>query len=228
MPIVEDEMEGMGSNIRICVNGKEPEVVESGGRNFFTLRLDRSGISPYRIKILENLCCQALLPMHFVREDEKLHAYYDFGGCLQLKDIFPEWKKSRKNLATEMIGAVAAAAGCLVLAENYLFCCEDFLLHPDTVFVRVNTGRVKLAYIPEAAASTGLSVRFAHFVRNTAEILGDEQWAVYAEEIYRRIASCNESMSGIEKILQEKSREICSSRWPEKSALRPEAEEKLL
>jgi len=218
-------MEGVmvktGNTTTIYINGKEGHVIEAGGRRFFTFALDENQIAPYQVKILENSRCRALLPMHFVRERGKFHAYYDFGGFLQLKDIVAEWKRERTTLASEMIGTVAAVAGCLVSAENYLFSCEDFCLHSDTVFVGLNTGLVRLAYVPEEPNHAGVSNRFADFVRDTAMISGDEQWKVYAEEIYRKITSCNESLSGIEKILQDKSYEIYTNSWPEISALRP-------
>ena len=138
-----------GNTTTIYINGKEGHVIEAGGRRFFTFALDENQIAPYQVKILENSRCRALLPMHFVRERGKFHAYYDFGGFLQLKDIVAEWKRERTTLASEMIGTVAAVAGCLVSAENYLFSCEDFCLHSDTVFVGLITGLVRLAYVPK-------------------------------------------------------------------------------
>lgn len=221
-------MEKAESRKRVCINGNETEIIESGGRSFFALKFDESRIPLYRIKMLENLHCSGLLPMHFLREGQSLHAYYDFGGFLQLKDMVREWAKKGKNLAVEMAETVAALARCLLLAENYLFFCEDFLLHPDVVFVHVHTGQVKLAYVPEDPVSMRITGKFAGLVRDTAETAGDEQWAAYAGEIYRRIINSNVPLSGIEKILRDVSHDIYSNNWPERSALRPADEADML
>ena len=147
---------------------------------------------------------------------------------LQLKDMVGEWAKKGKNLAIEMAETVAALAIGASFGGKLSVFCEDFLLHPDVVFVHVHTGQVKLAYVPEDPVSMRITGKFAGLVRDTAETAGDEQWAAYAGEIYRRIINSNVPLSGIEKILRDVSHDIYSNNWPERSALRPADEADML
>ncbi len=204
----------------IIVNGVEAEILESGGRYFFSILLDDRSIPRYRRMVLENLCCHSLLPMHFVHQNGKLRAYYDFGGFVQLKEIFGYWKGSGKYMALETAETLSAVLACVLSAENYLFCAGDFFINSHTIFIRPGNGEVKLAYIPDTENTVPPSIKFTDLVLKTAELCCDEQWSVYANEIWRRIRECNESMIGIQKIMQEKGREIYAGTWPEKEVLR--------
>jgi len=213
-------MEGERNRSSILISGIEAEVIESGGRRFFSLLLEESQIPKYRRKILENRDCRQLLPMQFICEQSKLRACYDYGGFLQLKAMYREWRKDGINLASENLATIVSVTTTIMSAENYLFSCEDLSLHADTIFISPASGEVRLAYIPEPNRPKCISVKIASLILETVRLTCDEQWTVYGEEAYARIMSCNESMSGIEKILLDKGREMCGKGWPEKLEMR--------
>ncbi|MFA7660284.1 MAG: DUF6382 domain-containing protein [Anaerovoracaceae bacterium] len=220
VPIAAVDMEGERNRSSILISGIEAEVIESGGRRFFSLLLEESQIPKYRRKILENRDCRQLLPMQFICEQNKLRACYDYGGFLQLKAMYREWRKDGINLALENLATIVSVTASIMSAENYLFSCEDLSLHADTIFISPASGEVRLAYIPEPQTPESISVKIASLILETVQLTSDEQWTVYGEEVCDRIMSCNESMSGIEKILLDKGREISGKGWPEKSEMR--------
>ena len=224
VPIAAVDMEGERKRSSIWINGIEAEVIESGGRRFFSLLLEESQIPEYQRRILENRCCPQLLQVHFICEPSKMRACYDYGGLTQLKAKYQEWRRDGKNLASENLSIIVSVAGSIISAENYLFSCEDLLLHMDSIFICPDTGEVRLAYIPETQNHKSPSFKIASLIQETVQLACDEQWTAYGEEVYDRILSCNESMSGIKKILLDKGREICGNGWPQKSEMRQIAE----
>ena len=88
-------MEKAESRKRVCIKGNETEIIQFGGGSFFALKFDESRIPLYRIKMLENLHCGGLLPMHFLREEQGLHVYLISRFC-KLKDMVGEWPKKGK------------------------------------------------------------------------------------------------------------------------------------
>ena len=62
-------MEKAESRKRVCIKGNETEIIQFGGGSFFALKFDESRIPLYRIKMLENLHCGGLLPMHFLQKN---------------------------------------------------------------------------------------------------------------------------------------------------------------
>ena len=220
VPIAEVDMEGKRNGGSLCINGIVRDAYESGGRRFFSLLMEESQIPQYRRRVLENRCCQQLLPVHIIREKGKLRVFYDHGGFIQLKDIYKEWRRSGINLASKNITTVVSVVSAVISAENYLFSCEELSLHMDTVFIRPDTGEVRLAYIPETQDHLSVTDKIASLIKQMIQVTCDEQWTVYGEEMYDKILSCNDSISGIEKLLLEKGREICRIEWPEKSEMR--------
>lgn len=220
VPIAAVDMGRERNRSFISINGIEAEVIESGGRRFFSLLLEESQIPKYRRIILENRSCSQLLPVQFICEQNKLRACYDYGGFLQLKAMYREWRKDGINLALENLATIVSVTASIMSAENYLFSCEDLSLHADTIFISPASGEVRLAYIPEPQTPESISVKIASLILETVQLTSDEQWTVYGEEVCDRIMSCNESMSGIEKILLDKGREISGKGWPEKSEMR--------
>ncbi len=206
----------------ITIDGAKREIIESGGRRFFTLLLNRSEIPQYRRRALENMRSRDFLSMRFVGEGDLLRAYYDFSGCIQLKYAYETWKKDGRDLASESIAVISAALRSLVAAEKHLFCRGDFRMNTDSIFIRPCIGDIRLAYIPEVKQGHAghASSPLTPLIMDTVRIACDEQWSIYGEEICERIVSCNEPVSAIEKILNDKGRQICRSQWPEKSELR--------
>lgn len=204
----------------IVINGEEAEIIESNGRRFFTHVIDRDLIPSFCATVLENCCCPYLLPMYFIHGSDKLCGYYDFGGYIQLKNAFETWKNRRKNIASEIVEVMIAVVRAVISAENHLFEYSSSVINTDTIFIRINTGEVKLAYIPEKESRYLISDKLLSLITDTAKIACDEQWDIYADEMTEWIISCNESVSGIEKKLLEKGREICGYQWPQKEELR--------
>ena len=148
-------------------------------------------------------------------EENNLDTYIEVDGGIN---------KDTVNLVKEAGADIIVAGSAIISAENYLFSCEDLLLHMDSIFICPDTGEVRLAYIPETQNHKSPSFKIASLIQETVQLACDEQWTAYGEEVYDRILSCNESMSGIKKILLDKGREICGNGWPQKSEMRQIAE----
>ena len=128
-------------------------------------------------------------------------------------------------MTIESIKAITSIIRCSLSIENYLFISGGYRLHEDSVFVNPGTGEIKLAYIPEEedVYSKNKSVeKLAGLIERMAELAGDDQWNIYAEEIVGKLLYGGDSISTIERKLHNKGREIWLKGWPERGELRLE------
>lgn len=206
----------------IVIKNRKTDIVESHGKSFFTLLLDKDVMPDYHKVILANGICPALLPMHFINSSKGLQAHYEYSGYVQLKDIYGRWRMDGKNIAIESIEMIFSVISGILSIENFLFRTKGYRLHADSIFVRPDRKEIKLAFIPEKESAEQLSSRLAMLIEDTAKIAEDEQWNIYSSEIQNKILSGEDSLSIIEKKLHQVGERITYCDWPEKRALRKE------
>lgn len=203
----------------IKMPGKRIDFIESCGRNYFAMLYRGDDIPSYCETVLTNGICEKLLPMRFIRTYEGLYLHYEYGGFVQLKDVFRHWRQEGKNISIEMIEILISILKCINAIENHLFKTSGYSLITDTVFVNPETAMVKMAYVPEETDSL-LSQSFILLMEELRILAEDDQWNHYAKEIAEKTLLSGDSLMIIERKLVKKAREIISREWPAKEMLR--------
>ena len=200
----------------------EGVIQEIGGRRKFRIPYVKGEIPTFQRKVLEEGLCKQLLEMHFLREEGLEWVFYDFNGFLQFNSIFSQWIEQRKNIALETSRILFAVAQCVMNAENYLLSPEAFSLHVDTVFINPITGETRLAYIPGIPHCATTSGCMIELLSVTEQLSTDDEWEAYGKEIRNEILMNNLGLLEIVKCFSDKSREMYSRQWPDKSLVRQE------
>ena len=93
--------------------------------------------------------CDYLLPMIFLGEGSEQVAYYDCRGLSPLS----RYKIDRTEDAFYILEKVLIIMSCVV---EYLIDPEKVMLTTDTIFFNVETGEIKIAYVPSIEVSASL------------------------------------------------------------------------
>lgn len=205
----------------IVIDNKMAEIIQMDGRLFFCLDLHSSCIKDYQRKAIVNHISPFFMAMRFLdKHQDMMSCYYDFGGYIQLKNMYRLWKEKNENLALQSIGILSATMGAINSIENYLFTSKGFFINEDVIFINNHTGRVKLAFVPETEKESSIYKKLDQLISYTVEEAGDEQWNYYSSRILEKISTQSESPEELKKKLKELGREASGLCWPKKSALR--------
>lgn len=197
-------MDPILTNISIC--DKKALITQHNGRVFFVLPIEKDTISDYQKKILESSICPDLIIMRFVTEGDRLWGYYDFGGYVKLNEAYQIWARARKNTALLSVEVILAIIRSILSIEDLLFVSDGWLIDMDTIFVRPDSGRIKLAYFP-IQNNIDRSFAIARLIKDTIPAASNQQWNFYADEIIECLNK-NESLAAVESKLREIGREL--------------------
>jgi hypothetical protein len=204
----------------IVIDNKMTEIIQLDGRLFFSLEVHPECIKDYQRRVFENHISPFFMTMRFLNNYQgMLSCYYDFGGYIQLKDMYRIWKEKDENLVSQSIGILLATMGAINSIENYLFTSRGFLINEDVIFINNHTGRVKLAFVPEPQSELSIYKKLDQLISYTVLEACNEEWNYYADKIQEIISAESESPRELEKKLKELGREASSLCWPKKSAL---------
>ncbi|MDO4553355.1 MAG: DUF6382 domain-containing protein, partial [Bacillota bacterium] len=117
-------------------------VEEAGGLKYLVLSCpEEKRPAPYKMKILREGLCPAVLPMRFLEQDGRLFFYYEQSGWMSL-----EQKLEREGAEPEkMLSLLQRLLRGLLQAEDMLLPAGDFPLTPADVFLK-ETSREKDCY----------------------------------------------------------------------------------
>ena len=100
---------------------------------------------PFEEEMLNHNVVPGILPMQTVRFGEGKMRRYSIDGCASLEETL----RGRKLSGTEFRRILASLFAGIAESKKYLLREESFVLRPDCIFLRTDTGEVELVYCPE-------------------------------------------------------------------------------
>ena len=197
-------------------------IEESAGRRKFQILMETE-VREYEKKMLCSGECRYAIPMHFITEDQKLKAFYDYTGYMQLKDYAGKKMKNENRLAedrklvADVLQIISEILDCVKGMENYLIFPERITVHPDAVFIDLNTGRTALAFCPNKSPELTLQNRIIGLVRDLSELFRSDEADQYLRKIEEFIAAKNPGLDGMISFLGSLQREVSYIYWNTKN-----------
>ncbi len=181
---------------------KTVRIEESAGRRKFQIIME-ADIREYEKKMLCSGQCLYAVPMHFISEDRRLHAFYDFTGYVQLTECIKRKLESytpgRENqkLITDLLHILSGILECVKGMENYLILPERISVHPDVVFVDMDTDRIKLAFYPNENLELSLQNRIAGLIQDLSGLFHSDEADQHLKKIEDFILMKNPGLDGM-------------------------------
>lgn len=205
-------------------------IEESAGRRRFQILME-SDIREYEKKMLCSGECRYAIPMHFIVEDHALKAVYDFTGFMQLKEYVrrkiqsdTSSRESHKPVA-DVLQILSGILECVKGMENYLILPERITVHPDVIFIDLNTGRAALAFCPNESPELTLQSRIIGLIRDLSGLLRSDEADQYLNKIEDFIITKNPGLDGMLSFLGSMEREVSYIFWNTKNFRRIEEQE---
>jgi hypothetical protein len=206
-----------------CVHmiDKNAVIEETAGKRSFRLKFECE-IKEYERKMLSSCDCPYILPMHFIREEGDLNAYYDFTGCIQLKEYIERNKSgtfsdSSKNQAVcTALAVMAGVLECIKELEGYLIFTERISTHTDVIFINAETGKVMLAFYPNQSGGIPLQKRIISLMEDMGGLYGDKETEMCFDRLIDLIRVKNPGLRGMITMLGTARREQRYIDWSSK------------
>lgn len=197
-------------------------IEESAGRRKFQVPYDVD-VREYEKKMLCSCECRYTIPMHFLTEDHKLKAFYDFTGSIQLKDyarrkIQNEYRSGEDHeRVADVLRILSEILECIKGMENYLIFPDRVTVHTDIVFIDMNTGRTALAFYPNESPEQDLQGRIGEMVSDLSGMFHSDEADQYLHRIEEFIAAKNPGLDGMIRYLESMRREAGYIYWNAKN-----------
>ena len=197
-------------------------IEESAGRRRFQIFMEAE-VREYEKKMLCSGECRYAIPMHFITEDHKLKACYDYTGYMQLKEYIGIKMKNEncsvedRKLVADVLLILSGILDCIKGMENYLIFPERITVHPDAVFIDLNTGRAALAFCPGKSHELTLQNRIIGLIRDLRELFCTDEADQYLRKIEEFIAAKNPGLDGMISFLGSMQREVNYIYWNTKN-----------
>ncbi len=191
---------------------KPGRIEESAGRRKLQICME-TDIRYYEKKMLCSGECLYTIPMHFITEDLALNAFYDFTGYVQLQECvkrkLQSYASGRENqkLITDLLDILSGVLECVKGMENYLILPERISVHPDVIFVDMDTGRIKLAFHPNENPELSLQSRITRLVHDLGGLFHSDEADRYLKKIDDFILIKNPGLDGMISFLGSMQRE---------------------
>ena len=111
--------------------------------------------------------CRDLLPMYFISSDDQHVAYYDCNG-------FAPLSRYRVDKTEDALFILEKVLIILSSAVEYLITPAKISLSTDTVFYNVETGEIKIAYVPVREEPAGSSKNLLRLIGQLKADVTDE------------------------------------------------------
>ena len=135
--------------------------------NDYTMCFREDSILDFERVMLSSGQCTDLLPMLFVNGDAKHVAYYDCKGFVPLS-------RYRVDRTEDALFILERVLIILSGAIEYLITPAKISLSTDTVFFNVETGEIKIAYVPVREEPAGTSKNLLRFIAQLKAEVMDE------------------------------------------------------
>ena len=135
-------------------------------KNEYRICLRDGAILDYEKVMLASGECSHLFPMFFIGAKAEQFAYYDCRGFTPLS----KYRIDRTEDAFFILEKVILIMSSVV---EYLISPSKLLLTTDTVFFNVETGEIKIAYVPVPEGSGGVRRNLLTFISQLKSDIGD-------------------------------------------------------
>lgn len=201
---------------------KEVFIEESAGKRKIFLIMEEK-IREYEKRMISDSGCPFTLPMHFISDDETRKVYYDFTGFIQLEEYIKRKattvrsdRESEKTIF-DALDVLTKILECLKGMESYLFFPERISIHPDSIFINLNDGRIAFAFYPNEKMEMPLQSRVIEIVDAINGLYGDVETEQFLEKFKDYIYMKNPGLDGMIGNLGILQREVSYIFWNTKN-----------
>ncbi|MEL7654604.1 MAG: DUF6382 domain-containing protein [Bacillota bacterium] len=198
---------------------KVDQIEEYAGRRRFFITFPKSSFFEYEKRMLKESGCPYTLPMHFISEEEKLKASYDFTELITLDDYII---KKRSDLMTERksqqllfdsLEVVTNILNTIRGMENYLLFPGRVKIEIDTVFIHPDSRKAAVAFIPAREQERSLQVRVIQMIEGIKQLYQLQETNQYLDQFIKTVQGKNLGLDGMINVLGEIQREISYIYW---------------
>jgi hypothetical protein len=197
---------------------KRGQVEDTAGKRKFFLVLE-NGIMEFEKRMLSESGCPYTLPMHFVSDEVREIAYYDFTGFIQMEEYIKRkaalkaGERDGGKPAGDMLKLLSGILECLRGMERHLLSPERCAVHPDAVFVDPGGGRVSFAFYPGGGQGLALRERIFSLIDRMSELCYDDVTEGYLYRVKSEIDDQNHGLDGMISVLGAAQREVGYIYW---------------
>lgn len=194
------------------------QVEETAGKRKFFL-IPESKIMEFEKRMLSESGCPYTLPMHFISDEGREIAYYDFTGFVQMEEYIKRkialkaGERDGGKPAGDMLKLLSGILECLRGMERYLLSPERCAVHPDAIFVEPGTGQVSFAFYPGGGQGLTLRERIFFLIDRMSELCHDEVAGGYLHRVKSEIGDQNPGLDGMISVLGAAQREVGYIYW---------------
>lgn len=181
---------------------------ERGGRNYIKISYEKEAIPYYQRELLKAYDGKLFLPMAFFLKNGSYQAYYDVTGYVSM-ELWIERQKSLRlpEIAAEGVSLLKDIFTQVIRAEQYLFCLSDFELDCKNVFVKVDTGTARLAFVPvteHTPISNCVEQEDAvlNFLTDFERLMGSGVWELLGKKLKDEIVETNAGIVSLLSLLR--------------------------
>jgi len=181
---------------------KEVFIEESAGKRKILLIMEEK-IRGYEKRMLCDSGCPYTLPMHFISDEGTMKVYYDFTGYVQLEEYIKRKKNTdlsdRESQKTifDALDVLSKVLGCLKGMESYLIYPERISIHPDVIFINLNSEQIALAFYPNDNTNLTLQYRIIALIDDVNGLCNDHETELYLKKFKDFIFMKNPGLDGM-------------------------------
>ena len=196
----------------------ENKMTDLGGRRKAQIpAFGVEDIPDFRVNALERYPNRGLLRVSFWEIDGIRHLSYDTDGFSCLRNLLATgYFQSRGHFteqATEFYRFMIAVLSCAAEAEDRLLLREPFLFGVESVFQNIETGEIRLAYLPNPEKKDAQRI-LLDMLEETEEYLQEDQWKFHLTDLRKSIQLINYGYADLIKYLHRRLRETDLQDWP--------------
>lgn len=168
--------------------------------NLMTVNWNREAMEfPGRKEIILSGACRGLLPVNMVSEGENLRGVYNLCGFLRLSQLGEQG-------AWEILNIAEKTLECLEICKDFLLFPDEYVLSPETIFIKEDFNDVRLAYIP-AAKRYGENTAITSYISELKKKTTDNG-RIYLDTIGKMLECRNLNLYRVISFIQELKHEI--------------------
>lgn len=205
---------------------KEGRIIEANGKRKFCLQFNDFEILEYEKRMLSDNDCPYVLPMSFLCEDRITTVWYDYTGCIQLKEyICTEYCNiTELNVREPIYDAMDILLKILQNlrdVEDYLILPDRISVDPDTIFINPSHASILLAFYPSEMLELTFQERLLNMISTISSWYQNDEVDQYTARFQNMICNKNLGLEGMINALSSIQRELsyiyCNARHLRKS-----------
>lgn len=211
------EYEDKGYSIQSAL--KQSQIEETAGKRRFYLVFEKDSIHEYEKRMLNESGCLYTLPMHFLYEEDKLKAYYDFTGFILLEDYICKQvacigsERGNQELLYDSLEVLSKILEGIKGVEHYLLFPNRMKIEIDTIFICPDNGLIAFSFIPELKQDVTLQNRIIQIINAIKNLYCHPEIDQHLDKFISVIYQKNLGLDGMISILGMVQREVSYIYW---------------